>query len=198
MTTTVVFDLGGVLCRFDPGARIHALAEASGLPDAVVRDEIWGSGRDAASDRGELTEDEAFALASLDGRLDRATILRCWARAFAPNEEVLAIADRLPERPALLTNNGAVVEALFAGVLAPVAERCAPVLLSWRLRATKPSREVFDRAAVACSRRADELVMVDDAERNVVGARAAGWDSIRFTDAPTLAAELRARGVTSG
>ncbi len=198
MITTVVFDLGGVLCRFDPEARIRALAAASGWSVDSVRDHVWGSGRDAEADRGALSRNAAFALASLEGALDEPAVLECWKAAFAPDGDVLALVDRVLVPAALLTNNGPVVEALFVDHLAAVAARCSPVMLSWRLGATKPSREVYDRAAATLARAPDELVMVDDTRRNVDGALAAGWDAIHFTGPGRLAAELGARGVTAG
>jgi putative hydrolase of the HAD superfamily len=192
----VVFDLGGVLCRFDPDARVAALAAAAGLPPAEVQARIWGSGLDAAADRGELDEAEAFAVASLDGRLDRATVVRCWATAFAPDDAVLAQVDRVSVRRALLTNNGPLLEPLFDGVLAPVAARLDPLMPSWRLGATKPSPAVYERAAERCA--AGGLLLVDDNADNVAGAIAAGWDAVRFTGPAALARELDARGVTAG
>lgn len=198
MIATVVFDLGGVLCRFDPEARVRALADASGWSVDAVRTHVWGSGRDAEADRGDLTREAAFALASLDGALDEPAVLACWKAAFAPDPEVLALVDRVVVPAALLTNNGPVVEALFADHLAPVAARCSPVMLSWRLGATKPSREVYDRAAATLARAPEELVMVDDTRRNVDGALAAGWDAVHFTGPDRLAAELADRGVTAG
>jgi HAD superfamily hydrolase (TIGR01509 family) len=197
MTSTVVFDIGDVLCHFDPEARVRALATASDWTVDAVRDHVWGSGRDARADAGELTEDDAFAAAGLDGALDRAAVLSCWAQAFVRDAAVLALIDRLSVRAAVLTNNGPVLEGLFAGHLAPIALRCSPILLSWRLRATKPSREVFDRASVALGADPSELLLVDDQPRNVNGAKAAGWDGIVFTGVDALAAELRARNLTS-
>ena len=153
---------------------------------------------DVRADVGELTEDEAFTLAGIDGALDRSTVLSCWAQAFVRDAAVLAVVDRLAVPAAVLTNNGPVLEGLFAGVLAPIALRCSPILLSWRLQATKPSREVFDRASAAIGLAPSELLLVDDQPRNVEGAQTAGWDGIVFAGVDALAAELRARDLTSG
>ncbi len=198
MTDVVVFDLGGVLCRFHPEARRAAFAAASGWSPEAVEDRIWGGGRELATDSGALTEDEVFDLASLDGRLDRATVLACWGAGFAIDDEVVTIVDRVRTRRALLTNNGPVVAHLFRDALAPLAARCEPVMLSAELGAVKPTREAFDRAAERCGVRPGQLLLVDDSIGNVEGARAAGWEAILFEDAAVLARELDARGVTSG
>ena len=195
MTSVVVLDLGGVLCRFDQEARIRALAAASGWSADRIREYVWGSGRDAAADSGQLSVDEAFALGSLDGALDRATVIRSWEAAFAPDRDVLDLVDQVTVRRALLTNNGPIVEELFAGWLAPIASRCEPVMLSWRLRATKPSREAYVRAADWIGAPASELFFVDDSMRNVEGACAAGWDAVQFTTTDALKIELGRRDV---
>ena len=88
MTSAVVFDLGGVLCRFDPDARLHCLADASGWSTDRVRQHVWGSGRDAEADTGRLSVEQAFALASLDGQIDRDTVIMCWEAAFEPAWDV--------------------------------------------------------------------------------------------------------------
>src|SRR4051812_5373444 len=193
MTSVVVFDLGGVLCRFDPEARIRALAAASGWSAERIREHVWRSGRDADADAGRLGVEEAFALASLDGAVDHDTVVRSWEAAFSPDESVLALVDRVLARCAVLTNNGPVVEELFTGRLELIARRCDPVLLSWRLGATKPSLSAYERAAERIGAAAPELFFVDDSSRNVDGARAAGWDAMRFTTADALERELSTR-----
>ena len=197
MISVVVFDLGGVLCQFRPDARVHALAVASGWTEAAVREQIWGSGRDTRADVGELTAEEAFALASLDGALDRSTVLRCWADAFVPNDAVLALVDRVRVRRAMLTNNGPVLEELLAHQLAAISAHCSPVMLSWRLGAVKPSRAAFDAAAERLAADPAELLLVDDSPRNVEGALAVGWDAIAFTKVEQLGEALAARGLTA-
>jgi HAD superfamily hydrolase (TIGR01509 family) len=195
VTSAVVFDLGGVLCRFDPDARLRSLSDASGWSTDRVFEHVWGSGRDADADAGRLTADAAFALGSLDGVLDHDQVTKCWQAAFEPAPDVLELVDRVAVRCGLLTNNGPIVEELFAGWLAPVARRCDPVMLSWRLGASKPSREAFDRAAQRMRIPGAELLMVDDNTRNVDGARAAGWEAVQFTTVDALAGELARRGL---
>jgi len=39
----VLFDLGGVVCSFEPQSRLAALAEVTGLDEAHIKDAIWTS-----------------------------------------------------------------------------------------------------------------------------------------------------------
>ncbi len=43
--------------------------------------------------------------------------------------------------------------------------------------------------------RAAATIFIDDSQKNVDGAKAAGWQAVLFTDAPTLRRDLAARGI---
>ena len=62
-------------------------------------------------------------------------------------------------------------------------------------RMLKPEARIFhllcDRAGVA----ATDCVFIDDSEKNVAGAKAAGMDAVRFTTPPALADALADRGL---
>ncbi len=49
----VVFDLGGVVRKFEPGARLAALEDATTLDETRINDAVWTSGLGAALDRVE-------------------------------------------------------------------------------------------------------------------------------------------------
>lgn len=94
------------------------------------------------------------------------------------------------------------LDELFVGTLA-----------SYQLRARKPDREAYQRAAARIRGRRgegravtphsrvpsdpDQLLLVDDRERNCKGARSAGWLAIRFEDAAALRAALADYGFFS-
>jgi 2-haloacid dehalogenase len=59
----------------------------------------------------------------------------------------------------------------------------------------KPDPRVFDIVARRSGLPLERLVFVDDRPDNVAAAAAAGMDAILFTDAVTLRADLRARGL---
>ena len=59
----------------------------------------------------------------------------------------------------------------------------------------KPKREAFERAAATLSLPPERLLLVDDREVNVAGARDAGLDAVRFTGAAALEQALLERGL---
>jgi glucose-1-phosphatase len=190
----IVWDLGGVVARFDPAARLAALAAATGLTPRDVEGGIWASGLDAAAERGELAEERVWAavLAALGNRIDRDGLRRCWAVAFQPDPVVLACIDGLAGPHALLTDNGPILEACLQHELQSIAARFDSVLLSWRLGTTKGDPTTFERAADELGLPPSRLTLVDDVAEHVANARAAGWNAVHFESIDVVGAELAA------
>lgn len=188
----IVWDLGGVVAEFRPEVRLAALVNATGLAGPVIDDAIWGSGLDAAAERGDLTEAEVWArtLAALEHRIDETTLRRCWAEAFVPNAAVLELIDRRGERAALFTDNGPILEACLHHELRAIGDRFDPILLTWRLGATKSDDAAFERAADALAQDPAALVLVDDKFANVDRARRAGWSAVHAPSTADLEVRL--------
>lgn len=190
----IVWDLGDVVTHFRPARRLAELAMVTGWDEATIDQALWGSGLDAAAELGLFDVDEVWAqaTAALGGRIDPVTLRRCWALAFEPNQDVLELIDEIGEPAALLSNNGPIVEACLAHELSDIADRFTHCILSWRLSATKPSPEAFERAALMLQSRPGDLVLVDDRPANVAAATHAGWSAIHFTDPASLRQHLSA------
>lgn len=109
----LLLDLAGVLCRFDPTARLGRLATASRLETAEVDERLYGSGIVDRCDRGEL--DAAGIRDVLREQLgldcDDLELAQLWASAFTPDDQVLAVVDSvaLGVTRTLLTNNDALL-----------------------------------------------------------------------------------------
>ena len=92
MIRAVLWDLGGVLCHFEPARRIAALCDLTGRPataiDAALTDELM-----TGLDRGEI--DGAGLVAALEWRATYEELGVAWCAAFAPNRDVLALAKQL-------------------------------------------------------------------------------------------------------
>lgn len=181
----IVWDLGDVAATFRPERRLAELAAASGIPAAEIERRLWGSGLDAAAELGKIAADELWdqTIAALDRRLTREDIRRCWASAFTPNLVVLNFIDQLAGPCVLLSNNGPIVEACLAHELRDLGRRFDRIVLSCHLRATKPSTDAFNRATDLLGVNARDLLLIDDQQANIAGARAAGWSGMRFRQA---------------
>ena len=68
--------------------------------------------------------------------------------------------------------------------------------VSCKTQIRKPAREAFLGAARSLGRDPADCIFVDDREKNVLGARAAGMRAIHFTNAESLERDLRLEGLT--
>lgn len=197
MTSVVVWDLGGTVCRFEPERRLGALATATGMAASAVDAAIWGSGLDRRCELGELSPQRApdEVLKLLDDRLSVDKLRACWAEAFIPDPSVVALVEAVPVPCALLTNNGPLVSDCLAAELATVGRLFHPILCSWQLQARKPTAVAFERAASVLQRPTDELLLVDDQRESTDAALANGWDAVTFTGASALKRVLEERGL---
>ncbi len=69
--------------------------------------------------------------------------------------------------------------------------------VSCKTQHRKPDPEVYTGAARALGRAPEQLVFVDDREKNCAAARACGLEALRFRDAASLRAELATLGIST-
>ena len=113
----VVFDMDGVLDRYDLAARLARLAAATGKSAEVIHAAIWKSGFEDAADAGKFSAEEYLAGfgARIGAPLTRHDWVAARRAAMHPNRDVLELAGRLKRRAAIavLTNNGFLVKDAF-------------------------------------------------------------------------------------
>ncbi len=196
----VIFDMDGVLDRYDLGARLERLAAATGKSAAAIHAAIWKSGFEDAADAGQFSAEEylkGFA-ERVGAPVSRAAWVAARRAAMHPNRDVLELAKRLKRRAgiAVLTNNGFLVKDSFGEIFPEL-----PPLFGERLHvaaefgAKKPDPEVYRRLVARHEIEPGMAMMVDDKPENVEGAEAAGLAGYRFSGIDGLRRELRARGL---
>lgn len=192
--SAVLFDLGGVVCRFRSERRLAALAADCGLPVSEVRARVWDSGFDAECDAGRYTAGEIYweTKRLLDLNMSYEQFRSAWALAFEPNRAVIALAATLAGRvrTPLLTNNGPVLLDAMPIIFPEIAGRFRPLLFSCELGALKPNSKLFAEALLRLNEPAEHVLLVDDSPEAVDGAQKAGLATIRFTTAESLQSEL--------
>ena len=70
------------------------------------------------------------------------------------------------------------------------------VTVSGEIGLIKPDAAIYERHARDFDLVPAHTLFIDDAEKNVEGARAAGWNAVHFTDAEKLKSDLAAHGIT--
>jgi HAD superfamily hydrolase (TIGR01509 family) len=196
----ILFDLNGVLYRYDRDVRIAHLALVSGRTADAVKAAIWDSGFEDSGDAGAL-DAEAYLQgfgARIGYDLPESDWVEAQRAAVQPIGETIRLlpAIRATVGCAVLTNNNLLVarhfEALYPEVAALVEDR-AFVSAEFGLR--KPEPEVFRRCLVRLGVAPEAALFVDDSEANVAGACAAGLHGHIYLSPGQFAAELRAHGL---
>ncbi|MFD1365104.1 HAD family hydrolase [Actinoplanes sichuanensis] len=199
--STVVFDLGGVLCRYQPQLRLRELSRISGRAPEEVHRILYGSGFIAETEAGSWSAAEIAAEIGtrLGHPMDRAALETAWLACFPLDEAVIDLAGRVARRhrTAILTNNDPLLREALLGAHPEWEHLFGDIVFSADIHAVKPSAEAFDRALSIMDVEPSVVLFVDDSEANVAGARNAGLSAVRFRDAAQLAADLAEHGLLS-
>ena len=189
----IVFDLGGVVLRWQPHAFLPRLlpryATDAESTRALVAGIFQSFGGDWAEfDRGALDPEELAQ--------------RIAARTGIPASEASRLIDAIPDELQPLPETLALIDHLHAqgtrlfflsNMPAPYAnalearhrffERFETGIFSARVGCIKPDPAIYSLAQKHFGLPPGQLIFIDDVQHNVDAARAAGWRAIRFESA---------------
>lgn len=199
MIKAVIFDYGGVLMRtVDPRPRReleHELGlERFGTDRLVFGHPLWDHAQlgEVASERfwGAVAERLGVDAEGLD-----AFRQRFWA-GDRLDRNLVALIEGLRGRGyavGLLSNNPASLRQRVEALMPGIFDSC---VISGQDGVMKPDPAIYALALERLGMQPGEAVFVDDAERNVEGARRAGLEAIHFRGLALLRRDLRALGVS--
>ena len=174
----LIFDVDGVLYRYDRDVRTQALAGAAGVTAEAMHEALFGSGIEDRADAGELGPEEYLEALSdrLGVRVKRDDWVAAWAEAATPDFAVLGLAARACRvaKVAALSNNGALLKAeapILPELVALVLDR---LFVSGELRLAKPTRPPTGRSSWPCGFAVQDALFVDDSEGQRRGRPAGG------------------------
>lgn len=187
----VLFDMNGVLCRYEKAKRIAVLSRLSGRTPEEIDAAIWGSGFEDLGDAGTL--DAAAYLHGFGAAIGYPLTLAEWteaqAAAMTPMVEMLDFARRVAAktRVAVLTNNNTLIRNQIS-VLFPELPGIFgnAIHVSAEFGARKPEAACFLRCLAALGAAPAETLFVDDGAANVAGAEKAGLLAHHFHDQAAL------------
>ena len=195
----IVFDIGKVLIHYDPDLPFSRL-----IPDADRRkwffDSVCTSDWNIEQDRGRSWADaEALLIAEHPDEADNIRAFRTHWHEMVPHhyEDSVAIMLGLIDdgRDVTMLTNFAADTFAEARKKFPFLNRPRGVTVSGEIGLIKPDRRIYDRHAADFGLEPSASLFIDDSQKNVDGAIAAGWQAVLFTDPATLEADLRRLGV---
>ena len=195
----VIFDMDDVLCHYDLGRRLRALARLADVTARDVRAAVWDSGFEDLADQGGYMEIENY-LHEFGTRLGQHISLDQWIEArriaMVPSEDVLDLAKKLGEQAslAIYTNNGPVVKNHLEKLFPEAAEIFKLRFCSYEFGTKKPDPNSFTKLMHTLDQKPELCWFIDDKKSNVEGARIAGLRAHHFTGFDALANEAKNQG----
>ena len=203
MIRTIVFDMGGVLIRFDREYFIRRLG-VQAEDEAILMNEVFCSLEWARMDRGSLTEKEAVksVCARLPERLHPAAekLITMWERPILAIDGMYELIKELKSngyKVFLLSNTSVRQHEYWPRI--PGSELFDGKLISSDVRLVKPQPEIYYLFCETFHVPAEECFFIDDSPQNIEGAFEAGIQGFIFHgDVNPLRAALRSAGVRVG
>ncbi len=195
----IVFDIGKVLIHYDPDLPFSRI-----IPDPARRkwffDNVCTSDWNIEQDRGRGWEEaEALLIADHPAEADNIRAFRRhWHEMVSHHyEDSVAIMLGLIEdgRDVTMLTNFAADTFAEARVKFPFLNRPRGVTVSGEIGLIKPDRRIYERHAADFNLEPSASLFIDDSQKNVDGAIAAGWQAVLFTGAKALEADLKRLGV---
>jgi len=196
----LIFDLGGVVVRWDPAAIIASVFDDEERR-AKVRDGVFAHPDWLELDRGTLDREDAIRRAAArlgmaEGEIRR--LLLAVPPSLVPIQETVDLLYRLKARgyPLYCLSNmhHASIEHLEREHR--FFEVFRGIVISCRLKLCKPEPGIYAHALEANNLKAADTVFIDDVDVNIAAAAKAGIRTIQFRNTAQCERELRALGVS--
>jgi putative hydrolase of the HAD superfamily len=195
------FDLGNVLLFFDHRRACRQMAQLSGADAQLIWEVVFESGLELEYEAGAVSSQQFYETfcRGTNTRPDYRRLAHAASDIFEVNAPAVAILGQLAaagQRLGLLSNTNEMhwqfVVGRRYGLIPAVFEQ---IVLSYEVKSFKPDPHIFLAAAEQSGARPERIFYVDDIAGHVAAARAVGLDAVQYTDGPSLARELRRRGV---
>ena len=197
--STIVFDLGNTVIRFDHNISAKKIASLFHLDSKKIYDIFFDSEITRAFEKGAISPREFHARASalLGIKLPYSDFVKIWNDIFWEDEGACRLARELKNlkyRLFLLSNVNRLhfeyIEKKF-----DIIKIFDELILSFVVGAMKPERAIFDDVIRRAGGDKSEILYIDDREDLIKEAAAMGIDSIRFEGADKLKETMAERGI---
>ncbi len=191
----LLFDLGGVVVEIDFERVIAAWATLAQVAQQALRERFVFDAAYERHERGEIDAAAYYATLrkALDISLDDEQLERGWNAVFVGEMPgvVDLLAEFAPRVPLYaFSNSNPTHRAVWQARYAPTLVHFRRVFVSFELGARKPEARAYERVAAAIGAPLNRILLIDDTEENVAGARRAGMQAVRARSASEIAEAL--------
>ena len=199
----VIFDMDGVLCRYNFNERLRILSEVTGLPAADIDAAIFRSGFDDQGDLGLYSAEDYLTQFSerLGVSVSRDDWLRARRDSIAPDGAMLELAAQVGclAPIAMLTNNGPLLQDGFSEVFPQAAALFGEqAFFSSQLKSTKEKPEIFRLILTELGGKPNSTLFIDDTPAYIASAQKAALLTHHFRCIHGLRDVLLTYGISIG
>lgn len=182
----IVFDLGGVVFKWQPDAIIKSLFEDSETQE-TVRADIFEHPDWVELDRGTIALDQAIERGATRTGLPRQDIerlLNAVPRFLAPIEETIELirTTRDTDNRLFILSNMHHASITYLEQRHDIWDMFDGIVISSRIRKVKPEIEIYEHLLTAYQLNVAETIFIDDMSENLAAASSIGIQTIRFVD----------------
>lgn len=196
--STIVFDLGNTLIRFDHNISAKRIANLFRLDSNRIYDIFFDSEITRAFEKGEISPKEFHVRATnlLGIKLPYKDFVSIWDDIFWEDEASCALARRLKaDYKLFLISNLNRLHFEYIQKKFDIIKLFDEVILSFLVGAIKPDKVIFDDMVRRAGGDRAGILYIDDREDLIKEALALGIDSIRYEGADKLIEVMKERGV---
>ena len=184
MIKHIIFDMGGVLIRFDPQYFIERLG-ISGEDATLLYQEVFRSVEWVQLDRGTITEHQAIEqmMQRIPSHLQDAVqkLVSMWDRPILPIDGMAELIEELKaaDYGIYLLSNASLRQPEYWSRV-PGHELFDGTLISANVRLLKPEAEIYHLMLEKFSLKAEQCIFIDDNACNIEGALNCGIHGVVF------------------
>ena len=201
MIRNIVFDMGNVLIRFEPGYFMDAAKVYDPADRKTLYKELFHSAEWALMDLGVLSEEtaEPLVLSRIPDHLKEAAryLLSHWweSRACIPGMEELLRHLKEADYRLYLLSNASVSQHIYWPTFS-LSKWFDGKLISCDYGIVKPDPEIYRLFIQKFSLKQEECLFIDDQPANIAAAMQCGWSGIVFQgDAEELKKKMESSGI---
>ena len=197
----VIFDLGQVLTLVDESVAVRVVSARTGRAEDEVNTAMFSPERKLPLESGFQTwaEYSAMIRSELGLDMDDDEFRDVFTSVLTPYEPMFDIVRALAPRFKLgccSNTSGAHWDEIRASV--PVTDLFGPKVLSFEVGSMKPDQRIYRDLINACAAKPHQIVFIDDNQKNIESALAAGIQALQFTTIQQLEYDLHQLGINLG
>lgn len=198
MNKTLFFDLGNVIIFFSHEKMVLQIAELCQIDKKQIHELLFGQGWGNLYEYGHVSSRDLHTkMCELSQReVDFKALMHACSDIFRSNESLVPLLQKLKNSGAQLILLSNTCEPHFERAYAqfPQLKLFDDFVLSYKVRARKPDKEIFQYALSRAKAPVERCFYTDDIEEYISAAKKEGLDGETFKDALSLEKQLQARG----